>query len=488
MKRRSISTRLAALSVAGLLLLSSCNRIGEPADPADWGFSATVFYNALGGIINQREIRETNYLPNSLVYEPAGTTGMLITPVKESSILAGWYTAYTESTDADGNTIYTFDPQDRWDFHSDRIQEDMTLYARWIQQAQARYIDPATDQVMFRKNLTAASPITPLSGAVANLVSKPGHTMTGYFHDRELSEPFDFSTYTFIPALPTEKELYEQLAEEFPENFLPYVYVSPTPAPTAEGEVEEGAPQEAIDEEADLVYLRSLGYDLQGDETELQAIRTRKNEIIEEYIQAYLANNEETDVYLRYSVGNVATITSPEDLKRGTSYGFFDSEGGATLTLGADIDMAGKSFTTSEVFTGTLDGQGYTVSNLKLTISTARRDRVTEKDGALFGTLDGATIKDITFKDMEIVVNVPTGIHVNAAALAIEAIGATIENVTFDGLTITTGRGDDGRSSYVVSDSILDNQGSVITGLQGRNVTINASADVEVHLDLEAME
>ncbi len=486
MKRRTIATRLAALSVAALLTLSGCSSIGQTADPADWGYSATVYYDALGGLVNQRAVRETNYMPNSLVYEPAGTTGMLITPTKEGSVLAGWYTAYQESTDQDGNPVYSFDPQDRWDFSVDRVQEDMTLYARWIPQAEARYIDPATNEVMFRKNLTASSPITALSGAVSNLVSKPGHTLTGYFHDPALTIPYDFSTYTYQPLLPTDKVLYEQLADEFPANFVPYVYVSPTPVPTSEDQP-EGTPQEAIDTEADLVYYRKLGYDLQADEQEMAAIRARKNEIIEEYIQGYLDNNIETAVYLQYSAGNVASITSAEDLKKGSSYGFFDTENGATYTLDADIDLAGKNFSMAELFKGTLDGQGHTVSNLKLTISTARKDRLTVKDGGIFGTLDGATIKDITFKDVEIVVNVLPGVDVNVAALAIEAIDSTIENVTFDGLTITTSRGDDGVSKYVISDSILTNEGSTISGLRGRNVTINASAEAEIQQTLEPM-
>lgn len=478
-----------ALSLS--LLLNACGNVGEAADPAQWGYTAAVTYHAMGGIINQREVRQTSYMPNSLVFRPSGTTNMLVDPMKEGSVLAGWYTAYSETVDEDGNTVYDFDAQDRWDFNVDRVQEEMTLYARWVDVARGQYVDPEANEVVFEKNLTATSPLQELSGAVSSLIAKPGYTLVGYYADPELIEEYDFSSYEYRALLPTDRELYDQLAEEFPENFLPYEPSDEEPVVTDEviegEEIEEGEDVAGGEITADDVYayIRLLGYDLQGEEDELAEIRTRKNEIIESYIDAYVENNENTTVYLQYAQGNTVLVRSEADLKNGSDYGFFDTEGGKTYKLENDIDLAGVSMKDVPVFTGVLDGQGHTISNLKLTISTSKKDFVTDKDGALFGVLDGAEISNITFKDMVIVVNVPNTVNVRVAALAIDAINSKIENVVFDGLTIQTGRGDDGTSTYIVSDSILNNEGSEIEGLSGSNVVIEASPNAEVTEDLE---
>lgn len=490
-KLKHSRTRLAALLLSSVFFLGGCGRIGQTADPAQWGFTAAVTYNALGGVVNQREVRQTNYMPNSLVFEPSGTTNMLIQPVKDGYVLAGWYTNVTEKTGEDGKTVYEFAAQDRWDFNVDRVQDEMTLYARWVPQAVGNYIDPATDEVIFSKNLTNASPLQELSLAVLQLTAKPGYTMTGYFADKEFTTPYDFSTYTFVPLLPTDKELYTQLAEEFPESFVPFVYVSPTPAPTVEGKDEDMADpdgDEGITEEDDLLYIRKLGWDMIADDAKRAEIRTRKNDIIEGYIQNYITNSLATDVYLRFDIGNTITVRSAEDLKSGTTYGFFEKGPDTRYILANDIDMQGEKLTMSETFTGLLDGAGFTISNAIVVVSTAKKDFATEKEGALFGTLENAEIRDVTFENFTVTISTPAGVSIRAAALAVNAMNSKIENVLFDGLTIETGRGDDGKTDYTLSDSILNNNGSTIVNLQGKDVTIIASDNAKIISELDMLD
>ncbi len=119
---------LAILLTVSGLLLASCTRMGHAIDPGDWGFESCVIYDAMGGSINTREKRETYYLPNSYLFEPAGTTNMLIKPVRDGYILAGWYTAKSDIVDEKGQIVgYDFRAEDRWDFVQDRVQGDMTL-------------------------------------------------------------------------------------------------------------------------------------------------------------------------------------------------------------------------------------------------------------------------------------------------------------------------------------------------------------------------
>jgi uncharacterized repeat protein (TIGR02543 family) len=102
-----------------------------------------VTYDALGGMVNAREVRKTYYLPNSYVFEPSGSSNMLVEPTRDGYILAGWYTAKTDQPTENGEE-YTFSADDRWDFYLDRVQGDMTLYARWLPRGRVDYVDADT--------------------------------------------------------------------------------------------------------------------------------------------------------------------------------------------------------------------------------------------------------------------------------------------------------------------------------------------------------
>src|SRR5690606_28330185 len=117
-------------------------------------------------------------------------------PVNDGYILTGWYTAKEDIVDNDGNTTgYSFKAEDRWDFDEDRVQGNLTLYARWIPQGKVSYVDASTGEVKFSKNITYDSPIQKLSGAIENLIAKDGYTFYGYFSDKECTMPYDFSDY-----------------------------------------------------------------------------------------------------------------------------------------------------------------------------------------------------------------------------------------------------------------------------------------------------
>jgi rhodanese-related sulfurtransferase len=70
---------------------------------------------------------------------------------------------------------------------------------------------------------------------------------------------------------------------------------------------------------------------------------------------------------------------------------------GQTITLTRDIDLAGTDWATAGYFEGVFDGGGYTISNMRI-----------ESSGAgigLFGTLlYGGTVKNVTLRDVEIII------------------------------------------------------------------------------------
>ncbi|HBG35719.1 MAG TPA: hypothetical protein DDW88_01450, partial [Treponema sp.] len=109
--------RFVYISLVLLLIfaLSSCGKKIRIVDPVELGFSCAVYYNALGGTVNKREIRETYYEPGSFLFMPSGTSNMLIEPIREGYILAGWYKAKTDILDENGKVIaYDFKAEDRW--------------------------------------------------------------------------------------------------------------------------------------------------------------------------------------------------------------------------------------------------------------------------------------------------------------------------------------------------------------------------------------
>ena len=92
------------------------------------------------------------------------------------------------------------------------------------------------------------------------------------------------------------------------------------------------------------------------------------------------------------------------------------SYAGETVTLGADLDLAGVTWTpigtSASPFSGTFDGNGKVIKNLTID--------GTAKVG-LFGVLDGAVVKNLTFVGAEISATGGSG-----GGGSSEAIGITI--------------------------------------------------------------
>ncbi|HHY64514.1 MAG TPA: InlB B-repeat-containing protein [Clostridiaceae bacterium] len=475
-KSKSLRHRLKLIVIATVaLLLSACSIRDNAINPGNWGYDCVVIYDALGGVINTREVRETYYMKNSYLFKPSGTANMMVEPVKDGYILAGWYTAKEDILDSSGNVVgYSFKAEDRWDFDEDRVQGDMTLYARWIPQGKVEYIDADTGDIMFSKNITESSPVQELSGAALTLISKAGHTFLGYFADSACTIPYEFAQYKHRSLIPSNEEVYAQLYEEFPQFFRKIEYVEP-----------EGGEEEPEFSNPDL-FINKLGYEITTDREEDRAkIRARKDQIYEEAINEYIKNTENTHVYLKYIKGNYARIASAEDLKNNGKYGFLGTDrygnpvDGYILTR--DIDFKGITLEMTENFKGKIYGNGYSLKNITINVSSRKIDTDSRKSAGLFLSMDGAYIENLTLENMSINVNTNPGISVTIGALAVEANRTQLKDIRFVDLTINTGRGDDGSASYIVSDLIARGRNNTVTNVTGENVEINASEFAQIN-------
>jgi len=187
------------VSLATVISLSSC--VGTQSlfvDPSDNGYPYMVTYDALGGTINTIEKRTVYYADNSLIFEPQGSSGMLVEPKNGSKILVGWYTSVSETETEDGSYGYVFNEDDLWNFDTDRVTSDntvkvteengkeyyeLTLYANWIDAPTLEFVDAEdTSKVYLKWNPTIGSEIV---RPTTSEPKKDGYTLVDYYMDPE---------------------------------------------------------------------------------------------------------------------------------------------------------------------------------------------------------------------------------------------------------------------------------------------------------------
>ena len=126
------------------------------------------------------------------------------------------------------------------------------------------------------------------------------------------------------------------------------------------------------------------------------------------------------------------------------------TSGASKIMLTGNIDMSGVDYTPVTTFSGTLDGNGYYISNLTVNASSG--------NAGLFGTLDGAVVRDLGFVNANITL---TGNSSTAGAgvLAGMAMDSSISNVYV-------------KDSYVFADGYNNIAGGLI-GVAGSKLSIN---------------
>ena len=221
--------------------------------------------------------------------------------------------------------------------------------------------------------------------------------------------------------------------------------------------------------------------------------------------------------YLYDTQSNTCTVSSAEGLEQFAAEiiaGNVDAD--ATIVLGGNIDLndltrsrtLASNWTpvgTEEApFTGTFDGNGYTIQNLTLVESEAKEGKAYI---GFFGYAKNATIKNVTFENVTI--NIPcldidhSQGHIGAVAGSLEGT-STIENVTVKGdIQVYATQDANGASRVAVvaggnsygnvtmkNVHVIANEGSYLkannnTGalagqLQGKSVFENCSSNIDV--------
>ena len=469
------------------ILFSSCTGIGKAADPAELGYPCRVTYDALGGTINLQEVRTTYYAEGSYVFKPSGSSNMLVAPVREGYILAGWYTAKEDVTDENGNvTGYTFRAEDRWDFDEDRIYGDMNLYARWIPQSTVQYINADTEEILFTKNITADSPVQALSTSVEKLYTPAGKTLLSYYFDRECTQQCVFSELSHEELLLTNDKIYAALSEKFPEYIVPLNQEMVVVEQVTSDDVENFE-----DESNPYLYIEKAGYRLTTtEEAVLKEIRAEKDALIERSIISYIEESNINQLYLKFIDGNYIRINSADHFKSGTKYSFPNLAGKEVdgYILNADIDFGGAVLETAATFGGKIFGNGYTLRNFSITAGGKKVVANHLGSYGLFESLAGAVIDNLHFENVSVNINTASKGSFYVALLAGEAENTTVNNCNFTNVKIKTGIGEnaipyepaDGGICYV-GDLFAAGSGNTTSDCALNNCTIEVLGNIEIN-------
>ena len=221
-------TKLMKIALVTLLLLSTvffaaCSKETTPYDENDAaGYTVSIRYDANGGFFaTSTSVIMDSYNISGM---SAGSNGMvslgLLAPedsrrgssdtfaaTKNGYFLAGWYTERTETTDSEGNTVYTYG--NKWDFSTDVLEVDpsktytssepvLTLYAAWVPMFEIHFVSLGTEEVVgtYTFNpLTTGDIKVPQwdekTGSVEmyRFSQKKGYTFNGAYYDAEGKQP-----------------------------------------------------------------------------------------------------------------------------------------------------------------------------------------------------------------------------------------------------------------------------------------------------------
>ena len=156
--KRKLKIKPFILVLLSLAILSFATGCGENATPYEAnnqeGYTVSVKYDANGGtfttntsvIVDTFNVNELNKNGNNaeialISPDDKNRENDAFTATKSGYFLAGWYKTRNESTDDEGNTVYSY--AEKWDFEEDVLTVDtskeysaenpvLTLYAAWV--------------------------------------------------------------------------------------------------------------------------------------------------------------------------------------------------------------------------------------------------------------------------------------------------------------------------------------------------------------------
>lgn len=143
----------------------------------------------------------------------------------------------------------------------------------------------------------------------------------------------------------------------------------------------------------------------------------------------------EIKVYASYIEGEYELVSTAKELKSAASKG-------RNIYLLNDIDLDGAALTFKKGYSGTFQGNGYTVSNFKLSYADGKNDLIEDYEDdsknslmiSLFGETENAVISNVNFVNVKLDISTINSLiyKIYVAPISVKG-GASLENVSFAG-------------------------------------------------------
>ena len=210
--------------VLALAFTAGCSAEKTPYEINDSeGYTVSVRFDANGGVFTTNtSVIVDSYNVSGLAVNGEGKAEIpLLTPdnalrgndaftaINNGHFLAGWYAERTETTDSQGNTVYTYGR--KWDFENDRLAVDpgvegtsaepvLTLYAAWVPLFQIEFYSLESGEYLntytFNPTTDGEIRVPALDeerGAIElyDFPENPGYTFNGAYYDAEGKQAVD---------------------------------------------------------------------------------------------------------------------------------------------------------------------------------------------------------------------------------------------------------------------------------------------------------
>ena len=421
----------AAILLVAVLSVTACRTGDTPYDSYDGeGYTVSVKFDANGGTFttNTSVIVDT-FNPSLLTEGEDGRLHLSLLDPSDSNrgagnyyqakmsgyFLAGWYTERNAVTDSEGNAL---------DFYGVPVSESgnppaYTYSGLWSFDSDRYSLDPD-------KEYTASEPVLTLYAAWVPEFSYNFYTMDGTL----------IESHTFNPL--TESEI-----------ALPSWN-------TATGAMDNNGFPDVTGKTFSAAYLDAAG------ESEITAATVAHAGVFNPEDTSF--ENNVMNIYVDYVDGVWYRISTAEQLIR-------IANPSAHYVIESDIDFEGKSWPMSGNFTGSIIGNGHTISNIS-----SRQSNLTQNAG-MFGQLTAsAVIENVSFEN--VTYSVMKGSNTQGACFGLLA-GTVAEGATLEGVSIS------GRILVSPDARIPDNYyfglvcglGYGYTGIDFSNITVEPIED-----------
>lgn len=220
MKHRIKLFLIPFVLLATLFLVTACGNNSTAYDDNDAiGHTVSVKFDANGGVFTGTSTlmvdsfnisnmqKDSSGMVNLKLLDPTDSKRGDWTPANGSKVLAGWYKERTESTDNEGNVIYSY--SGKFDFETDVVTVDpsktytsaepvLTLYAVWVEKFSVNFISMETGESLgtyeFNPmgNVTISVPTWNTETGSMDMYKFPainGKTFEAAYYDAEGTQP-----------------------------------------------------------------------------------------------------------------------------------------------------------------------------------------------------------------------------------------------------------------------------------------------------------